>query len=71
MRILRRGGVYSRDLDLLVLVDSENLDHLRQALEDLEAKLIAVPPLEAVYLRSGHAVHFRCSRLMSPGCESI
>jgi len=53
---------FSRDIDLLVLVDSENLDRLRQALEDLGAKAIAVPPLEAVYLRSGHAVHFRCSR---------
>ena len=53
---------FSRDLDLLVHVDSENLDRLRQALKDLHAKSIAVPPLEAAYLRRGHAVHFRCGR---------
>jgi hypothetical protein len=52
----------SRDLDLLVLIDSENLDRLQQALKDLDAKLIAVPPLEAAYLQRGHAVHFRCGR---------
>lgn len=53
---------FSRDLDLLVLVNSENLQHLRQALESLYAKSIAVSPLEADYLQREHAVHFRCDR---------
>lgn len=51
---------FSRDLDILILVDPENLDCLRQSLEILAAKPIAVPVLDAAYLASGHAIHFRC-----------
>jgi hypothetical protein len=52
----------SRDLDLLVPIDPENLERLRGALADLGAEPIAVPPFEAEYLRRGHSVHFRCRR---------
>ena len=51
---------FSRDTDLAILANSENLARLKNALEDLQATVIAVPPFEAKYLRKGHAVHFRC-----------
>jgi len=53
---------FSRDLDLLVLVEDEELDRLRAALADLNCEPVAVPTLSADYLRRGHAVHFRCTR---------
>jgi len=51
---------FSRDTDLAILANSTNLEKLKNALEDLQAVVIAVPPFEAKYLRKGHAVHFRC-----------
>jgi hypothetical protein len=51
---------FSRDADFLVLSGSDNLQRLTEALEDLRAKRIAVPPFTADYLQRGHAVHFRC-----------
>jgi hypothetical protein len=51
---------FSRDTDLAIVASSENLARLTQALKDLQAEVIAVPPFEAKYLRKGHAVHFRC-----------
>jgi hypothetical protein len=53
---------FSRDLDLLILADSDNLSRLRAALDELAAELITVPPFEARHLSRGHAVHFRCRR---------
>lgn len=54
------GAEFSRDTDLAVLADDENLRNLRAALDELDAKPIAVPPFERRYLESGHAIHFRC-----------
>ena len=51
---------FSRDTDFAILADAANLARLRQALADLQAELIAVPPFELKYLRRGHAIHFRC-----------
>jgi hypothetical protein len=51
---------FSRDTDVAVLADAENLERLGEALDDLQAKQIAVPPFSADYLLRGHAVHFRC-----------
>ena len=51
---------FSRDLDLLVLADAENLARLRSALDALVADVIAVPDFEARHLALGHAVRFRC-----------
>jgi hypothetical protein len=51
---------FSRDTDLAIPANSENLARLQRALTDLQAEVIAVPPFEAKYLRKGHAVHFRC-----------
>ena len=50
---------FSRDTDLAILANSENLARLKKSLTDLKAELIAVPPFESKYLRKGHAVHFR------------
>jgi len=51
---------FSRDTDLAILADARNLTRLRGALKDLQAAVIAVPPLRLEHLRRGHAVHFRC-----------
>jgi hypothetical protein len=37
---------FSRDTDLAILANSENLAKLNHALEDLQATVIAVPPFE-------------------------
>jgi hypothetical protein len=51
---------FSRDCDIIILVDDENLTRLREALEALQAECIAVPPFDPAYLERGHAIHFRC-----------
>ncbi len=51
---------FSRDCDIVLLAEGENLKRLQNALDDLEAKCIAVPPFELKFLDLGHAVHFRC-----------
>jgi hypothetical protein len=51
---------FSRDTDLLIRADAENLQRLSTALQDLQAECIAVPPFAAEYLERGHAIHFRC-----------
>jgi hypothetical protein len=51
---------FSRDTDFVILAEPGNLGRFRQALEELRAERIAVPPFEAKYLRRGHAIHFRC-----------
>ena len=51
---------FSRDTDFAILADNANLARLRQALAELQGKVIAVPPYELKYLQRGHAIHFRC-----------
>ena len=51
---------FSRDADFAIPATSANLARLRNALKALGAEPIAVPPLEAKFLRKGHAAHFRC-----------
>ena len=51
---------FSRDTDLIILADAENLQRLSAAIQELQADCIAVPPFAAEYLERGHAVHFRC-----------
>lgn len=65
--VLYGAAEFSRDTDLLVLADSENLSRLKGALDDLQARCIAVPPFEAQYLERGHAVHFRCEHTEASG----
>lgn len=54
------GAEFSRDTDLAVLPSPGNLARLHDALSDLQAERVAVPPFAAEYLLRGHAVHFRC-----------
>ena len=58
--VLYGGAEFSRDTDIVVLADANNLNQLQIALADLQAECIAVPPLSRDYLLRGHAVHFRC-----------
>jgi hypothetical protein len=58
--VLYGAAEFSRDTDLALLSEAENLARLRGALEELQASCIAVPPFSAEDLRKGHAIHFRC-----------
>jgi hypothetical protein len=58
--VLYGAAEFSRDIDLAILADPGNLVRLRKALSDLQAEVIAIPPLDPKHLRRGHAVHFRC-----------
>jgi len=60
--VLYGAAEFSRDLDLLILAEGDNLARLQSALDDLQAGPIAVPPFDARHLLRGHAVHFRCRR---------
>ena len=66
--ILYGAAEFSRDVDLAVLADERNLDHLRGALSELRAEAVFVPALSVEVLRRGHACHFRCS---APGVEGL
>ena len=54
------GAEFSRDIDFAILADEENLAQITAALEELQAKVIAVPAFSLEHLHKGHAVHFRC-----------
>jgi hypothetical protein len=58
----------SKDVDLVFLADSENVERLHAALRNLQARRIAVPPFDPALLARGHAVHFRCA---APGVEEL
>ncbi len=62
------GAEFSIDTDFAVLLESENLKNLVAALNELQAKAIAVPPFKVDFLERGHAVHFRCT---APGCDEM
>lgn len=59
---------FSRDIDFALLAEPENMQRLRLALQELQAEVIAVPPIEIKYLQRGHAIHFRCN---APGAEKF
>src|SRR5262245_11404944 len=54
------GAEFSRDCDIAILCEPQNLARLQESLDELRAGTIAVPPFEPEYLLRGHAVHFRC-----------
>jgi hypothetical protein len=58
--VLYGAAEFSRDADFAVLASPENLNRLTDALTELQAEVIAVPPFELHYLERGHAIHFRC-----------
>lgn len=51
---------FSRDADFAIVAEAANLQRLKEALSELRAEVIAVPPFEFEFLRRGHAIHFRC-----------
>ena len=57
--VLYGAAQFSRDVDLAILADAENLGRLQAALDELRAEVVEVPPFEARYLERGHSVHFR------------
>ena len=58
--VLYGAAEFSRDVDFAILPDADNLGALQKALDELQAKVIAIPEFGADYLERGHAVHFRC-----------
>jgi hypothetical protein len=58
--VLYGAAEFSRDLDLALLPDPNNLDRLESALAELRAEVIAVPGLTLKHLEDGLADHFRC-----------
>src|SRR5262245_26980983 len=58
--VLYGAAEFSRDTDIVLVADSANLQRLTQALGELQAECIALPPFHADYLQRGHAIHFRC-----------
>jgi hypothetical protein len=59
--VFHSAAEFSRDADLVIVAQPENLERLRAVLSELEATRIFVPELTEEYLRRAHAVHFRCS----------
>lgn len=57
--ILYGAAEFTRDVDLAIAVNSENLKRLTRALDDLKAEQVYFPSLSAGVLRRGHACHFR------------
>lgn len=51
---------FSRDCDIVIVADDENLTRLNCAIADLQAECIALPPYEREFWQRGHAIHFRC-----------
>jgi hypothetical protein len=66
--VLYGAAEFSRDMDIHLLASGKNFSRLRDALRELDAEVIAVPPFEEEYLARGHAVHFRCR---SPEAENM
>ena len=60
--ILYGAAEFSRDIDLVIMVSPENLEDLKNALEELGAKRVFYPALSEEVLLRGHACHFRCQR---------
>lgn len=58
--IIYGAAEFSRDTDIIVLCNNDNLNTLKKALSELKATQIFFPPLRLKYLKKGHACHFRC-----------
>jgi hypothetical protein len=58
--VLYGAAEFSRDTDIVILAEPDNLHRLSDALGSLQGDCIAVPSFSAEFLERGHAVHFRC-----------
>jgi len=61
---------FSRDTDFAIAIDSDNWARLHRALDALQAKVIAVPPMSREHLDRGHAIHFRCHHPEASGLKA-
>ena len=59
---------FSRDIDLALDLNPQDLRLLQELLVELQAECIAVPRFDTAALQAGHAVHFRCH---APGTEGL
>ncbi len=66
--MLYGGAEFSKDFDFVVLAEPDNLERLSQFVSEVHGKVIAVPPFEPGFLKSGHAVHFRAG---APGLDDV
>ncbi len=66
--IVYGAAEFSRDIDLAILSSPENWGTLQNALAELQAEVIAVPPAKREFLEAGLAVHFRCH---APGVQEL
>jgi hypothetical protein len=58
---------FSRDCDIVIVADEDNLARLTATLDELDAECIAVPPMDWRHLDRGHALHFRCKHADAAG----
>jgi hypothetical protein len=58
--IVYGAAEFSRDTDIAILAEPDNIRRLQTALTALDARVIAIPPFETQYLARGHAIHFEC-----------
>ncbi len=58
--ILYGAAEFSRDIDLVIMATSDNIENLKSALKDLKAESVFYPYLSEDVLLRGHACHFRC-----------
>ena len=58
---------FSRDIDLAILAQTQNLERLKSALDELQAEPVYVPALTLDALERGHAAHFRCQHAEASG----
>ena len=61
---------FSRDTDFAIAIDIDNWARLHRALDALQAKVIAVPPMSREYPDRGHAIHFRCHHPEASGLKA-
>ena len=75
--VLYGAAEFSRDTDLAILASSANLARLWEALDDLRAEVIAVPPFSKLWARRTSLVlsdGARCEVMahrLSPGSASL
>lgn len=58
--VIYGAAEFSKDVDFVVLADTENLERLKKVAKRLAAEVIAVPPFQKKYLDEGLAIHLRC-----------
>ena len=56
------GAEFSRDIDLAISIEPDDIRSIEAMLANLQAEQIFVPSLDPSILKKGHACHFRCGR---------